>query len=62
MSWIREEPVDGPTANISNVVSINPKAREAMGLIGRAVRDCGLTKIQEEAIATTVSVLNHCKY
>ncbi len=51
MSWIREE--DLSLANVIKVMSINPKAMEAVSALNR---------VQEEAIATTVSAANHCRY
>ncbi len=62
MSWIREENVSVP--NIMKVMSINPKAMEAVGGMNRDITfgSSALTRVQEEAIATTVSVVNHCRY
>ncbi len=62
MSWIREENVSLP--NIMKVMSINPKAMEAVSALNRDVTfgSSALTRVQEEAIATTVSAANHCRY
>ena len=62
MPWIREENVD--RSNITTVMSINPKAREAVSNLSRAVTFGGsaLTRVQEECIATAVSVVNKCRY
>ncbi|MCH8226562.1 MAG: hypothetical protein IIC97_11920 [Chloroflexi bacterium] len=62
MSWIREENVGLP--NIIKVMSINAKAMEAVGALNRDITfgSSALTRVQEEAIATTVSAANHCRY
>ena len=62
MSWIREE--DLSLANVIRVMSINPKAMEAVSALNRDVTfgSSALTRVQEEAIATTVSAANHCRY
>ncbi len=62
MSRIREEDLD--LSNVIKVMSINPKAMEAVQNLNRAITFGGstLTRVQEEAIATTVSVANHCRY
>lgn len=62
MSWIEEE--DLQIGNIIKVMSIRPEAMEAVRLMNQKVTFGGsvLTRVQEEAIATTVSVANHCKY
>ena len=62
MSWIEEE--DLQVGNIIKVMSIRPEAMEAVRLMTQKVTFGGsvLTRVQEEAIATTVSVANHCKY
>lgn len=63
MSWIREEYLP-ETPHISKVMSINPKAMEAVGNMWGAVSfgASALTRVQEEAIATAVSVANRCRY
>ena len=63
MSWIREEIIkDLP--NITRALSINPAAMQAVNQLGDAVSfgASALTRVQEEAIATTVSVINKCRY
>ncbi len=62
MSWIREE--DLSLANVIKVISINPKAMEAVSALNRDITfgSSALTRVQEEAIATTVSAANHCRY
>ena len=62
MSWIREEDVD--FANVIKVMSINPQAMAAVQAVNGAITfgASTLTRVQEEAIATTVAVLNKCRY
>ncbi len=62
MSWIREEDVG--LSNVIKVMSINPRAMEAVSNMNRAVTfgSSALTRVQEEAIATAVSVANNCRY
>ena len=62
MSWIREE--DVPLSNVIKVMSINAKAMEAVSSLNQSVSfgPSTLTRVQEEAIATTVSALNQCRY
>jgi len=62
VSWIREEKVSLP--NVIKVMSINPKAMEAVSALNRNVTfgSSALTRVQKEAIATTVSAANHCRY
>ena len=67
MSWIREvepEPGKPAPAGIINVMSINPKAMAAVQNLGQSVTfgSSALTRVQEEAIATAVSVVNSCRY
>ena len=63
MSWIREESNNG-LANFVKAMSINPTAVQAINQLGDAVSfgASTLTRVQEEAIATTVSVINRCRY
>ena len=60
MSWIHEADVQLP--NVIKSMSINPKAMEAVQGLNRAITfgASSLTRIQEEAIATTGSVANRC--
>jgi alkylhydroperoxidase family enzyme len=62
MSWIRQEDLDLP--NVINVMSINPRAMRAVQHLNAAVTfgASSLTRVQEEAIATTVSVMNSCRF
>ena len=62
MAWIRE--VDLDVANIIKVMSINPKAMTAVQGLNRDITfgESALTRVQEEAIATTVSVINRCHF
>ncbi len=72
MSWIREAgPTDGTgaasqltPAPVINVMSINPMAMKAVGDMNQALSfgSSALTRVQEEAIATAVSVINKCRY
>ena len=65
MSWIREtEPKSGDPAPVIKVMSINPAAMDAVSNWGQALTfgSSALTRIQEEAIATAVSVINKCRY
>ena len=63
MSWIREEINEG-LPNFINALTINPRALQAINQLGDAVSfgASALTRVQEEAIATTVSVINKCRY
>ncbi|MBI4197741.1 MAG: hypothetical protein HY533_01360 [Chloroflexi bacterium] len=62
MAWIREEDVKLP--GVIRVMSINPKAMQAVQNLGQAVSSgaSALTRAQEEAIATVVAVTNKCRY
>lgn len=62
MSWIREDDANLP--NIMKVISILPKARQAVQDVNAALMFGGstLTRVQEESIAATVSVINKCHY
>ena len=62
MAWIREEDLD--LANIIKVMSINPAAMQAVQQMNAAITfgSSALTRVQEEAIATTVSVVNKCRF
>jgi|KNS12BottometaT_FD_k123_79221_2 alkylhydroperoxidase family enzyme len=62
MSWIREEDVGLP--NIIKVMSILPKEMQAVQNLNSALMFGGstLTRIQEESIASTVSVINNCHF
>ncbi len=62
MSWIKEADVN--LSNVIKVMSINPKAMEAVSNLNQAVTfgSSSLTRVQEEAIATAVSVTNKCRF
>jgi len=62
MAWIREENLN--TANIIKVMSINPRAMMAVESFNQELTfgASALTRVQEEAIATTVSVINQCHF
>lgn len=62
MSWIQE--ADLNVSNVIKVMSINPKGMEAVSNLNEAVTfgSSALTRVQEEAIATAVSVTNKCRY
>ena len=62
MPWIREEDVGLP--NIIKVMSILPKEMQAVQNLNSALMFGGstLTRIQEESIASTVSVINNCHF
>ena len=63
MSWIREDIIKD-LRNFARAMSINPTALQAINRLGDAVSfgASTLSRIQEEAIATTVSVINKCRY
>ena len=62
MSWIREVG-EGPSS-VMTVMSINPKVMEIVTTWNQAIGfgSSALTRVQEEAIAATVSVINKCRY
>ena len=62
MSWIKEADVN--LSNVIKVMSINPQAMEAVSNLNQAVTfgSSALTRVEEEAIATTVSVTNKCRF
>ena len=66
MSWIREAEVVGSSKPppVISVMSINPEAMKAVADLGQALTfgASALTRVQEEAIATAVSVINKCRY
>ena len=51
-------------ANVIKVMSINPRAMEGVRDMNQAIifGASALTRVQEEAIATTVLVANSCRY
>ena len=66
MSWIREDHTNLPPGltPIMKVVSINPKVLETLRAWNQSISfgSSALTRVQEEAIAATVSVINKCRY
>ena len=62
MSWIREEDIQA--AHVIKSMSINRPAMEAVHAANMAITfgASALTRVQEEAIATAVSVVNGCRY
>ncbi len=64
MSWIREAEERLHWANVINVMSINPAAMKAVNDLNNAITfgASALTRTQEEAIATTVSAQNECRF
>ncbi|MDA0769640.1 MAG: hypothetical protein BZY79_01140 [SAR202 cluster bacterium Casp-Chloro-G4] len=63
MPWIDQD----ESLNVGNVIkimSLRPKAMQAVMDVNQAVTFGGsaLTRVQEEAIATTVGVVNKCRY
>ena len=66
MSWIREDHTNLPSglSSIMTVVSINPKVLETLRAWNQSISfgNSALTRVQEEAIAATVSVINKCRY
>ena len=64
MSWIREADEPLHSANVINVMSINPSAMKAVNDLNNAITfgSSALTRAQEEAIATAVSVQNECRF
>lgn len=63
MSWIRE--VEGmQLANVIKVMSINPGAMQAVQNLNQSLTfgSSALTRVQEESIATTVGVINSCRF
>ena len=64
MPWIREAEERLHWANVINIMSINPKAMQAVSDMNNAVTfgASALTRTQEEAIATAVSAQNECRF
>jgi len=62
MAWIREEDLD--LANIIKVTSINPAAMWTVERMNGAITfgSSALMGVQGEVIATTVSVMNKCRF
>ena len=64
MSWIREADEPLHSANVINVMSINPSVLKAVNDLNNSITfgSSALTRTQEEAIATAVSVQNECRF
>ena len=62
MAWIRQEEV--AVGNIIKCMSINEGAMKAVQASNMAITfgSSALTRVQEESIATAVSVTNKCRY
>ena len=63
MPWIsQDESFD--LSNVIKIMSLRPKAMQAVVDLNQAVTFGGsaLTRVQEEAIATTVGVINRCRF
>ena len=62
VSWISE--ADAKLPPIIKCMSINDAAMRAVRGMNRDITfgASALTRVQEEAIATTVSAANHCRY
>ena len=62
MSWIRENDVGVPS--VISCMSINPDLMAAVQNLNYTASfgSSALTRTQEEAIATVVSLVNRCRY
>ncbi len=62
MAWIRTEEVGVP--GIIGVMSINQAMMEGVRNLNQSITfgASALTRVHEESIATTVSVINRCRY
>jgi alkylhydroperoxidase family enzyme len=62
MTWIEEAPSN--KGAIIKSMSINNAAMEAVANLNANTTfgSSALTRVQEEAIATTVAAANHCRY
>ena len=62
MSWIAKLP--GNLPGVYSVISTNPRALAAVQELNSAITfgSSALTRVQEEAISTVVSVANRCRY
>lgn len=63
MPWISQDE-KSELANVIKIMSLRPKAMQAVMDVNQAVTFGGsaLTRTQEEAIATTVGVVNKCRF
>ena len=69
MAWIREAPIEAgdqpwSRSNIMRCMSLNPGAMAGLAEMSQHVLFGGsrLTRVQEEAINTTVANVNQCFY
>jgi len=64
MAWIRQVPVDDHYTDMVKPLSLLPGAMDAVYEMTMAISfgSSTLTRVQEEAIATSVSVSNRCRY
>ncbi len=62
MAWIRTEEVGVP--GIIGVMSINQAMMEAVRNLNQSITfgASALTRVQDESIATAVSVINRCRF
>ena len=63
MPWISQDDSIN-MGNVIKIMSLRPKAMQAVMDVNQAVTFGGsaLTRVQEEAIAAAVSVINRCRY
>jgi hypothetical protein len=63
MPWIDQDDSLG-LANVIKIMSLRPLAMQGVMDLNQAVTFGGsaLTRVQEEAIATTVGVVNRCRF
>ena len=65
MAWIEEvDPADDNLPEVFRAMSLNPQGLEAVKTLNEtlAFGGSGLTRVQEESIATVVAVANQCRY
>ena len=69
MAWIREAPIEAgdqpwSRSNIMRCMSLNPGAMAGLAEMSQHILFGGsrLTRVQEEAIITTVANVNQCIY
>ena len=64
LAWIRQEPVDDHYTDMVKPLSLLPGAMDAVYEMTMAISfgSSALTRVQEEAIAISVSVSNRCRY
>ena len=64
MTWVRKDPVDDHYTDMVKPLSLLPRAMDAVYEMTMAISfgSSALNRVQEEAIATAVSVSNRCRY